>query len=50
LQKYLHGETFEDESVKNGWCIVCINGLPLGLGKAVNGVVKNHLPKGIRAT
>ena len=50
LQKYLRGETFEDESVKNGWCVVCINGLPLGLGKAVNGVVKNHLPKGIRAT
>ena len=49
LQKYLRGETFEDEAVKNGWCIVCINGLPLGLGKAVNGVVKNHLPKGIRA-
>lgn len=49
LQKYLRGETFEDESVKNGWCVVCIHGLPLGLGKAVNGIVKNHLPKGIRA-
>lgn len=48
LQKYLHGETFDDDKVKNGWCVVCINGLPLGLGKAVNGVVKNHLPKGIR--
>ena len=49
VQKYLRGETFEDESVKNGWCVVCMHGLPLGLGKAVNGVVKNHLPKGIRA-
>jgi NOL1/NOP2/fmu family ribosome biogenesis protein len=49
VQKYLRGETFEEESVKNGWCVVCMHGLPLGLGKAVNGVVKNHLPKGIRA-
>lgn len=47
VEKYLHGETV-DADVKNGWCLVCVEGYPLGLGKAVNGVVKNHFPKGIR--
>ena len=48
LQKYLRGETIEDPTAKNGWCVVCVAGFPIGLGKAVNGVVKNHLPKGLR--
>lgn len=47
LQKYLRGETFEAD-VENGWCLVCACGLPVGWGKAVGGVVKNHLPKGLR--
>ena len=47
VEKYLRGETIEAE-VKNGWCIVCVEGYPLGLGKAVNGTVKNHFPKGLR--
>lgn len=47
LEKYLRGETLETD-IKNGWCAVCVEGYPLGLGKAVNGVVKNHLPKGLR--
>lgn len=47
IEKYLRGETIASD-VENGWCLVCIEGYPLGLGKAVNGVVKNHLPKGIR--
>lgn len=46
--KYLHGETSETE-ISNGWCVVCADGYPLGLGKIVNGVVKNHLPKALRA-
>lgn len=51
VEKYLHGETVdveERERVQNGWCLVCIEGYPLGLGKVVNGVVKNHYPKGLR--
>ncbi len=48
LEKYLRGETVEDERVKNGWCLVCAAGFPVGLGKAVNGTVKNHLPKALR--
>ncbi len=47
LEKYLRGETVESEG-KNGWCAVCVDGYPLGLGKIVNGTVKNHLPKGLR--
>ena len=47
VEKYLRGETVEGE-IRDGWCVVCIEGYPLGLGKAVNGTVKNHLPKGLR--
>ena len=47
LDKYFRGETIEGD-LNNGWCLVCVDGYPLGLGKAVNGSVKNHLPKGIR--
>lgn len=47
VEKYLRGETIESET-KNGWCVVCVEGYPIGLGKAVNGTVKNHLPKGLR--
>ncbi len=47
LEKYLRGEVIEG-GADNGWCLVCIEGYPLGLGKAVNGIVKNHLPKGLR--
>ncbi|MBQ8295470.1 MAG: RsmF rRNA methyltransferase first C-terminal domain-containing protein [Clostridia bacterium] len=53
LQKYFRGETLEttemeENRIKNGWCIVCVEGYPLGLGKAVSGTIKNHLPKGLR--
>lgn len=46
VQKYLRGETLEYNI--DGWCVVCIEGYPLGLGKGVNGIVKNHLPKALR--
>ena len=48
VEKYLRGETIEAEQAPNGWCAVCVAGFPIGLGKAVNGVVKNHIPKGLR--
>ncbi len=47
LEKYLRGETIE-ANANGGWCVVCVEGYPLGLGKVVNGIVKNHLPKGLR--
>jgi len=45
--KYLAGETIEWEGEK-GWTLICWNGLPLGWGKASGGMMKNHLPKGLR--
>lgn len=48
VEKYLRGEAIGDENAPNGWCLVCVEGYPLGLGKAVNGLIKNHLPKGLR--
>ena len=47
VEKYLRGETINGE-MQNGWCLVCVSGFSIGLGKAVNGVIKNHLPKGLR--
>ncbi|MDE7158601.1 MAG: RsmF rRNA methyltransferase first C-terminal domain-containing protein [Clostridiales bacterium] len=46
-EKYLHGETL-DCGLDNGWCVAGFGDYPLGLGKVVNGVMKNHLPKGLR--
>ena len=46
-ERYLHGEPLEKE-IAGGWCVVGTGDYPLGLGKAVNGVVKNHFPKGLR--
>ncbi len=46
-EKYLHGETVESTQ-GNGWCVVGWEDYPLGIGKIVNGTVKNHYPKGLR--
>lgn len=46
--KYLRGLTFETDGNERGWRVVTYLGLPLGWCKAVNGVAKNHLPKGLR--
>lgn len=50
VQKFWHGETLDcaQDGVENGWCLVCVEGLGIGWGKVVNGVLKNHLPKGLR--
>jgi NOL1/NOP2/sun family putative RNA methylase len=45
LKAYLRGETFTAQ-VTNGWVLVCVDGWPLGWGKAVQGLVKNHYPRG----
>ena len=47
VEKYLRGETVNCDNVSS-WCLVCIDGYPLGIGKASGGIVKNHLPKGLR--
>ncbi len=47
VERYLCGEVIEGDCQK-GWCLVCVAGYPLGLGKCVDGVIKNHLPKALR--
>ncbi len=46
-ERYLKGETVESD-LPDGWCVVGVEEFPLGLGKIVGGVVKNHLPKWLR--
>ncbi len=48
LDKYLHGYEIEDKSVIDGYGVILVNGYPLGLFKASNGILKNHYPKGLR--
>lgn len=49
VQRYLRGEALAcSPSSENGWCVVGYRSYPLGLGKIVNGVIKNHYPKGLR--
>ena len=48
LARYLAGETLEVDAGLPGWCRVETEGCPLGLGKGVNGTLKNHLSKGLR--
>ena len=44
---YLAGEAVPMD-LPRGWTLAVYRGLPLGWGKAVDGTLKNHLPKGLR--
>ena len=46
LSRYLRGETVPADG--KGWAAVCVDGFPLGWGKAADGVLKNHFPKHLR--
>ena len=46
--RYLAGETLPAPEDLRGWVLPSLRGLPLGWGKASGGVVKNHVPKGLR--
>lgn len=49
LYRYLKGESLAiSRGNLNGWTLVTVNGHPLGWGKAVQGQLKNHYPKGLR--
>ncbi|MBA9086352.1 NOL1/NOP2/sun family putative RNA methylase [Fontibacillus solani] len=52
VTSYLHGDTLTIPDSIRGWCLVTItcgeDHFPLGWGKASNGQLKNHLPKGLR--
>ena len=45
-EAYLRGETVPCDA--SGWLVARRLGLPLGWGKASGGILKNHLPKGLR--
>ena len=50
--RYLKGETLELEDLvppkAKGWCLVCVDGYPLGWGKLSNGTLKNKYYPGWR--
>ena len=57
-ERYLHGEALaldglfseaEAAATGSGWCVVGLGAYPLGLGKIAGGMLKNHLPKALRA-
>jgi NOL1/NOP2/sun family putative RNA methylase len=45
MAAYLRGESLPSEG-RPGWTLVTADGWPLGWGKRVQGVVKNHFPRG----
>ena len=49
LAAYLHGESI-DADLSDGYGVVCAEGCPVGGYKAVDGVLKNRYPKGLRTT
>lgn len=48
LGRYLSGDTVAVSEELRGWCSVNAGGYPVGFGKAVDGTLKNKLPKGLR--
>lgn len=44
---YIHGDTVPCEDEK-GWHVITVCGFPIGWGKASDGIMKNHYPKGLR--
>ena len=48
LTRFLAGETVACYPDRSGWCPATVLGHPVGWGKAVEGVLKNHIPKGLR--
>ncbi|MGD0613185.1 MAG: RsmB/NOP family class I SAM-dependent RNA methyltransferase [Anaerolineales bacterium] len=45
ISAYMRGESIPAAG-DPGWVLVCVDGFPLGWGKRVQGVVKNHFPRG----
>ena len=46
LNKFMKGETINCQETLKGYVLVCYNNLPLGFGKASNGILKNKNEKG----
>lgn len=54
LNAFLSGSTVPCPDDWKGWSAVCVKAgersFPVGFGKAVDGILKNHLPKGLHIT
>lgn len=48
LAAFLRGEPLTCDAALSGWTAVAVDGAVTGFGKAVNGTLKNHYPKGLR--
>jgi NOL1/NOP2/fmu family ribosome biogenesis protein len=48
IASFLRGESLSASPQLKGWTGVLVDGFPLGWGKASDGVLKNHYPKGLR--
>ncbi len=46
IKKYLHGDVLP--CTQKGWCLVTVDGFPIGWGKGDGSQLKNHYPKGLR--
>lgn len=46
--QFLHGESLQCDDALHGWVIPVYRGMQLGWGKASDGQIKNHYPKGLR--
>ena len=42
------GNTIGISGGLKGYMPLCVGGFPVGFGKAVEGTLKNHIPKGLR--
>ena len=49
LTSYLHGDTVNAAGLPNGYGVVTVLEAPIGGIKVVDGVAKNHYPKGLRS-
>jgi NOL1/NOP2/fmu family ribosome biogenesis protein len=47
VARYMRGETL-DAPGPDGWVLIAVEGFPVGWGKRVNGLIKNHYPKSLR--
>lgn len=48
IKGFLHGEELPVDDELSGYCLVAVEGISAGFGKAVNGRLKNKYPKGLR--
>ncbi len=48
LYDYLHGDVIPCPNVENGYACILVDGASLGGVKIVDGMAKNHYPKGLR--